>query len=328
MSKTLMVLSVAFIATVVQASVDESLRQAYLNGADAKVTYTVVDDDGIPVAGATAHIWFRTTYPKKVIKDWMLNTDSNGVFVAEYRTNDRLSVGIDKTGYYHTVDRVTFSDPCAYPSAKGGKWHPYGAVRTVTLKKIKDPGKLLVFPNSRRRCHIPEFNVWLGFDLERGEWMTPHGKGNNTDVLLRFSSTKNGVHDYRYVMDVSFTNNPYAGACQLKKDGSSDFKTVYTADSNAHYKATFSYVSEQTPGNKRRWDFLDDDSYLVFRTRTRVDEHGNLIGAHYGKILGQWLSGPEFMVLSDGCFNPVENDVNLEDSTCLRDVLRNLKKKQ
>ena len=327
MSKTLMVLWVAFAAAVLQASVDESLRQAYLKGADAKVIYRVVDDDGTPVVGATAHVWFRTTYPKKVIKDWILTTDTNGMFVAEYRTNDRLSVGIEKTGYYHTFDRVTFSDPFAYPSAKGGKWHPYGGERTVMLKKIKDPGKLLVFPNSLRWCHIPEFNVWLGFDLERGEWVTPHGNGNKADVLLRFSSTRNGVHDYRYVMDVSFTNNPYAGACQLKKDDLSDFKTVYNADSNAHYKATFSYVSEQTPGNKRRWDFLDDDSYLVFRTRTRVDEHGNLIGAHYGKILGQWLSGPEFMVLSDGCFNPVENDVNLEDGACLRDVLRNLNKK-
>ena len=327
MRKRLMVLSVAFTATVIQASVDESLRQAYLKGADAKVIYRVVDDDGTPVVGATAHVWFRTTYPKKVIKDWILSTDTNGMFVAEYRTNDRLSVGIEKTGYYHTFDRVTFSDPFAYPSAKGGKWHPYGGERTVMLKKIKDPGKLLVFPNSLRWCHIPEFNVWLGFDLERGEWVTPHGNGKKADVLLRFSSTRKGVHDYRYVMDVSFTNNPYAGACQLKKDDLSDFKTVYNADSNAHYKATFSYVSEQTPGNKRRWYFLDDDSYLVFRTRTRVDEHGNLIGAHYGKILGKWFSGPEFMALSDGCFNPVENDVNLEDGACLRDVLRNLNKK-
>ena len=40
--------------------------------------------------------------------------DTNGMFVAEYRTNDRLSVGIEKTGYYHTFDRVTFSDPFVY----------------------------------------------------------------------------------------------------------------------------------------------------------------------------------------------------------------------
>ena len=165
MSKTLMVLWVAFTAAALQASVDESLRQAYLKGADAKVIYKVVDYDGTPVVGATAHVWFRTTYPKKVIKDWILNTDSNGMFVAEYRTNDRLSVGIDKTGYYHTFDRVTFSDPCVYPSAKGGKWQPYGNTRTVVLKKIENPQKLICLERTKD-YKIPVYDTWLGFDIE------------------------------------------------------------------------------------------------------------------------------------------------------------------
>ena len=84
----------------------------------------------------------------------------------------------------------------------------------------------------------------------------------------------------------------------------------------------------QTLGNPRHWDFLGRDSYLVFRTRTRVDEYGNLVVAHHGKILGRWLSDTEFMILSDGCFNPVENDVNIEDGSCLRDVLRNVNPEQ
>ncbi len=61
----------------------------------------------------------------------------------------------------------------------------------------------------------------------------------------------------------------------------------------------------------------------MFRTRTRVDKDGNLVGAHYGKILGRWLSDTEYMILSDGCFNPVENDVNIEDGSGLRDAIRN-----
>ena len=72
-------------------------------------------------------------------------------------------------------------------------------------------------------------------------------------------------------------------------------------------------------------DFLDNDSYLVFRTRTRIDDDGNLTSAHYGKILGRWISGAANMLLSDGCFNPKENDVSLEDSRTLRNVLRNMK---
>ena len=312
------------LALNVQAVVDASLKEAYIKGADAKIIYRVVDDGGLPVEGATAHIWFRTTHPKLRVEDWIVNTDSNGVFIAEHRTNDRLSCGIDKEGYYHTFDRITFSDPRAYPLATGGKWQPYGSIRTVVLKKIKNPGKLHAFPVSLRRCRIPKFDKWLGFDFECSEWVAPYGKGQNSDMLLKFTSTERSIHDYKYVMDVSFTNNPHAGAYRLKADKASDLTTVYAADSNMTYSASFSYVSEQTPGNRRHWDFLDADSYLVFRTRTRVDKDNNLVGAHYGKILGRWLSDTEFMILSDGCFNPVENDVNIEDGTVLRTVLKNL----
>ena len=125
------------------------------------------------------------------------------------------------------------------------------------------------------------------------------------------------MNDYRFVMEVSFTNNPYAGAYRLKEDKTSLLTTIFNADSNATCQAEFSYVQEE---------YLDRDSYLVFRTRTRVDKDGNLIGAHYGTILGRWLSDSEYMILSDGCFNPVENDVNIEDGICLRDAIRNSKK--
>ena len=324
MTGKLIVIATAFAALNVQALVDASLKDAYFKGADAKIIYRVVDDEGIPVEGASAHIWFRSTHPKLVIDDWTVNTDSNGVFIAEHRTNDRLSCRISKDGYYHTFDRVTFSDPCAYPLATGGKWQPYGSIRTVSLKKIRNPCMLHVFPVSIRGYQIPEFGKWIGFDFECCEWIAPYGKGRSADVLLRFSAMKKSLHDYKYVLDVSFTNNPYAGAYLMKVDEASDLKTKYTADSNATYKAEFSYVLEQSPGNRRYWNFLDTDSYLVFRTRTRVDKDNNLIGAHYGKILGRWRPGIEAMILSDGCFNPVENDVNIEDGTVLRTVLKNM----
>lgn len=77
--KKLTVLWVAFTAMAMQASVDESLRQAYLKGADAKVIYRVVDDGGIPVVGATAHVWFRTTYPKNVY-----HADTNATYCQSF----------------------------------------------------------------------------------------------------------------------------------------------------------------------------------------------------------------------------------------------------
>ena len=317
-----MVLSVAFTATVIQASVDESLRQAYLKGADAKVTYRVVDDDGTPVVGATAHVWFRTTYPKKVIKDWILSTDTNGMFVAEYRTNDRLSVGIDKTGYYHTFDRVTFSDPCVYPSAKGGKWQPYGSTRTVVLKTIEKPQRLICWERTKD-YKIPVYDTWLGFDFGRYQFVAPYGEGKDSDVLLRFTLKNPSRKDYHMRMEVSFTNMPYAGAYLMKKDDFSDFKNVYHADTNATYCQSFVYSFDRYPAKRPVSVELGEDEYLVFRTRTKVDENGRLVSANYGVLYGPWcFVGPRGMNIPFLLLNSTPNDTNLEDSEILNRVKR------
>ena len=132
------------------------------------------------------------------------------------------------------------------------------------------------------------------------------------------------ISDFKTSMEVSFTNNPYAGAYKLSKDSYSEMHTVYNADTNAAYQSSFLFVHERHPigrqkpivyveGMKENDTRLDDQSYLVFRTRTEVDEKGNLVSAHYGKIDGLW----EFfgsMRAASIQFNPIPNDTNLEDA--------------
>ena len=303
---------------------DLTLYKARKYGAKAKVCLRVIDQDGIPVGGAK--VWGGIQYGDGYDDFTPISgmTDTNGEYVIQGKCTNRIRCDVTKDGYYRSellLDNYGYRHDLAM-----GKWMPYGEKRTVVLKKIRNPCKLLSFPESLRWCRIPEFDKWIGFDFECCEWTAPHGKGRCADILLRFSAMKKGLHDYRYVMDVSFTNNPYAGAYQMKADKSSDLTVTYEADSNATYKAEFSYVLEQTPGNQRHWDFLNTDSYLVFRTRTRVDKDNNLVGAHYGYINGPWRSGMEFMFLSGGCFNPAENDVNIEDGTVLRTVLKNMER--
>lgn len=311
----------------ISAQPDLTLYNATRNGAQVNVCLHVVDSNGNPVPQAKLRGGMQTGDRLNDFSPIEGMTDTNGDYVVSGKCTHRLRCGITKSGYYPSEFSVSYPVKDAVPQVADGKWQPFGEKQIVVLKEIRSTGKLRVFPDSLRSCRIPEFDKWLGFDLECCEWCAPHGKGLHQDVLLRFESKRNKLHDYRYVMNISFTNNPYAGAYLLKADQSSELTTEYVADSNAIYRATFSYVSEQSPGQPRHWDFLDRDSYLVFRTRTRVDEHGYLTGAHYGKILGRWLSGAEFMILSDGCFNPIENDINIEDGTSLRAVLRNLNKK-
>ena len=260
------------------------ILKAQRNGATFDVTLRVVDDRGVPVEGARCEGWKWIDAHKDNGSSYEAVTDSNGLARVTGKCGKWVSVAVSKEGYYSSQDEIRFNELKKQGVLGQYEWQPFGVMRTLVLKQIRNLGQLCVFPYSLRNCRIPEFNKWIGFDLEYSDWVAPHGKGINHDVLLRFSAEDRRSDDYRYTMDVSFTNNIYAGAYLMKLDKSSDCSTVYVADSNATYSASFTFSSDQTPGKQRHLDYLDSDSYLVFRTRTRVDKDGRLIGAHYGKI--------------------------------------------
>jgi hypothetical protein len=105
---------------------------------------------------------------------------------------------------------------------------------------------------------------------------------------------------------------------KMNKIKGSGFEWVYTADTNAVFEPVQSFYLERRPGKRTVDCKLPDDSYFVFRTRTKLDENGNLVSAHYGVISGKWGFGSKVMGFSDGCFNPIPNDTNLEDGYYLR----------
>lgn len=299
------------------------------NGAQAKVVIQVEDQDGVAVQGAK--IWGAFTTGSGFNDYAMIEglTNNEGKFVAQGRCNELLRVDITKDGYYSSELKVNFWQSKVDPIVVDGKWQPYGETRVVTLKRIKNLGRLVVPDMSRRvriDLKIPEFENWIPFDLEKYDWVEPYGEGKCSDVLLRFRSRRaKHWYDYTDCMEICFTNTPYAGAYEMKKDMSSDLHTIYCADPNADYKNFFEFKSEQTIDRKKTNDYLKDDSYFVYRIRTKVDEEGNLKSAHYGIISGKWMSNDKSMTMSDGCFNPKDNNFNIEDGYYLRQEVQHYK---
>ena len=284
-------------------------------GADAKVILRVVDQDGVAVPNAKIWGAFSANHLKdSILVDGMTNT--NGEFIAQGNCNEILRVDVTKEGYYHTEEKVNFWQSKSDPLIVDGKWQPYGEMRTVVLKKIKRPINIGEF--IRYSVSIPAYDKWIGFDLQRRMWIPPYGEGCCPDVLLKFGrSLVERQSDFKMTMEVSFTNNPYAGCYQLDYDNFSDRKNVYHADEEAVYISEIKYVQERHPGSPRNDNRIDKDSYLVFRTRTRVDEDGKLVSAHYGMIGGRW-SFYDTMLSGGYLFNPTPNDTNLEDAETAR----------
>ena len=309
-------------------AMEPAMEDAIRHGAIAKICYRVIDDDGCPVSNAVAHVWFSSYARHQDDADWLVTTDKNGMFTVEHRTNESLDCGFDKEGYYHSSDQILFRDrKDVRVKVKDGKWQPYGETRTVVLKRIKNPYAVKVF--SDEQCHrkIPAFEQWLPFDMEQSDWLAPYGKGKCNDVLLRFEKAGSGrVGDFVYSMEACFTNNPHAGFYCKPMDEFSDLKTDYYADTNASYCANYRFLIDAISKGPVKIMGLEKGSCLVFRTRTRVDENGKLIGAHYGKYCGSWRSDRKELHFGGGCFNPVENDNNIEGDQTLFYKLKNNKR--
>lgn len=250
-------------------------------------------------------------------RGYVVYTDTNGNARVTGNSSEWFSVVIGKEGYYKTSFDVKYPLENVDPPIVDGQWQPYGVTRTVVLKKIRNPIHLCD-PDARYRHMYPESGKWTGFDLVCGDWVPPLGVGKCADVMIRYTREQRPDGFFKS-LDVSFTNNPYAGAYVLNRDSYSEMDSVYEANTNGKYIGNFRYEFERTAKGNHVISELGYGQYLVFRIRTKTDENGKLISAHYGRIMGalQYLEKAG-IVLGPVFFNPTPNDTNLEDAETAR----------
>lgn len=283
-------------------------RDAWYNGAKAKVIYHVVDDEGKPLANQQVGYRWQNDYPRKTWGGYVM-TDTNGDVVLQDKVGSELTVGVSNKGYYGSGDRVVFYfREGVSPLVKDGKWQPYGEQRTLVVKRKKSP--VVMTSLHYTSIAVPMTNVWLGIDMESFQWTQPYGNGKHEDMLLRFNYEMHDKYAVQWAtMEVSFTNNPYAGFYVLPQDAYSELKSPYHVNTNAVFSQTRTFRHEFF---NKYIDAIREGDCMIFRTRTRIDENGNLISAHYGKIYGLWEFA-DMIRVRDMFFNTTPNDINLED---------------
>ncbi len=303
----------------------------------AKVTFRVINQDGVPIVGEPVRVGF---YPKDTVHE---ETDINGYFTAEGRTASdylfaigRLKVDEPSPKYYATYFRKDVAHWKDYP--KDGKWKPWNETIEVVVKEKINP--IPMYANGIKfKTNIPVIDEWVGYDFEYNDWVTPHGKGLVADIEISLSEENPTEEDEIETLKIRFPY-PLAGAYVMKKDLNCDFKSVYHANPNATYQQEITWykaykmmddINPHAWTEKERYfkvsrmvkyNLLSKDDYLIFRTRTKVDENGNLIEARYGKIYGpiefrlnltdERPSYRKRVTLWNYYLNPTVNDTNLE----------------
>lgn len=287
------------------------VEYAMSRGANAKIFLKVCDDEGLPVPNAIVKAEFDLLPVPHAVYG---KTDSNGVVVVKGKTNgNKISFFVGKDGYYGSRKDITYVEMGKEHDVENGKWQPYGDMVLIPVRIIKDPVALRSMQSGGYK-HTDAIGKWVGYDLEVGDFVNPVGMGLVADfeVYLDWDG-KLFPKCERIGMKIRFSE-PWSGYYVVPLDAESEYKTPYSAMTNAVYTQVATYY-DRLDGKRLRNTF-DKSKCWIIRSRCKVDRQGRLVSANYSVARFLGISGSAelkagFCFL--GVFNPTPNDTNLED---------------
>lgn len=284
------------------------VEKARQHGAQGQVTFRVVDSAGKEVDKAELRATFPHSDSYGDIEVSRGYTDTNGIFIAAGMTIDSLIFDIKKEGYYTTRGVHWFyrrGDDCV----QNGRWQPWNFTNTVVLKEHRNP---IAMYAKRVDAPVPVRDTPVGFDLEVGDWVAPHGTGKNPDLLITYKAKVQDYWNGSLELLIACTNT-LVGVSRMQKDMGSDFRSAYEAPS-AGYQPEVQFAFVTTTDKDLKVEKMGDAEYLAFRVRTVLGDKGNIVSARYGKIYGpiEFGVGKEHHIRFTYYLNPTPNDRNIE----------------
>lgn len=268
----------------------------------AKVTAEIVDETGTPVEEADVRVAYQVTRERGKIglKGVAITgkSDQDGLFSASNEDGvPQVTVSACKDGYYRSSKIVKFTSESRFPS----RWEPWNPTVEVALKKKRNP--VAMYAKKTDVIIVPVVGKPVGFDLEKGDWVTPYGKGLVNDFLFTFKIDLRAYRDYEGSLRLTFSNEKDGMQEYYSAEGEqSYYKWPFQAPSDGYMKKLRKEKSDTPEGGivtnmKRNTDY-------IFRVRTKIDDEGNIIEAKYGKISGEIEFGRKGQIQFSYYFNP------------------------
>jgi hypothetical protein len=262
-------------------------------------------------------------------------TNSEGVCtIWGHGNGGSVAVGVKtNTDYYGAVENLEFTDgftPIATP------WNPTIELR---LKKIRNPIPMYARKLSHGRLpedlrvknydkekkefiEGPAEALTVAWDLEMGDWVKPHGKGETADFIF----TIHRMEQKEYISEYGGKHLASGATVEISFSNQGDGLIPYPVpEEDRHRGPWLPYEAPEDgygpiepkiytcQGRGRSKSNLVKDMNYFFRVRTIKDQTGKIISAHYGKIYGDFFFGCSASYIDyTYYFNPTPNDRNIE----------------
>jgi hypothetical protein len=288
-----------------------SVNRGGYGGAETKVTFHVVDTDGVSVPGALVLVSLNR--PLGTAKNKGL-TDDDGLFTADGLLLSELIYTVEKEGHYQTRQKFSFEGP-GIISLENGRNIPWNPTLRVTLKAIRKP---IPMHMKRAKIILPAKDMDFEYDFLAGDLVEPYGKGKTADIALRFRFDRPrspDFADFRQELEVKAVREG-DGFLLKKKDEWSELASVAEAPLSGYIPSINPYYDRTATEIFRQFDVTAND-YVIFRSRTTSAPDGSTV-SNYGKIYGNIAYGilendaKEGVVMFRYYYNPTPNDRSLE----------------
>ncbi len=155
------------------------------------------------------------------------------------------------------------------------------------------------------RTYVPDVDKPIGYDLMVGDWVGPFGKGINADIRYtgHFDKYTNGESDFTLTVTFPNSGDGIQEFTVPEPEKGSGLRSAHEAPENG-YQSKWMQTDNRAPGKPIETN-RDANRNYYFRVRTKVDDRGNIVSAHYGKIYGDFMTFTYY-------FNPTINDRNVE----------------
>ena len=234
-------------------------------------------------------------------------TDSEGKFTESSECYPYMGFSVDKEGYYQSGDGYEYKTR----SKLLDRWEPWNPTIEVVLKKKRNPVPMYI--KGGKSTPIPIFNQPLGYDLAKGDWVSPHGEGIISDFIFNCKFERVDFDNAETSCNLSFSNS--LDSIQEYTFDSKDqslYRWPLEAPKVNYSKLLYKWMTVHFP-NEGYKSNIDNKINYIFRVRSKLNENGNIIFANYGKIKGDFLVSRKGKIKFYYFFNP-DGTRNLEEN--------------
>lgn len=249
------------------------------------VTARVLDPDGLPIEGALVYLTLPRYRPGDKNQEATGQTDKQGLVTLSGVAQQDYMLSATKAGFYRTQGPRR-----AINSEAGLKLYATGVQKIdIELRPIRNP--IVGISRDIDRQPLPKTDGPIGFDLEVGDWVSPHGKGRMSDFIFELKGRFTARRDYDQTFVLRFSGS-HDGIILFKHPTNIGpaLKWPYEAPILGYEASrTWSLKWSLSEGGKGTTIDLGGETNYLFRVRSEVDENGNVVRAMYGVVSGDFI---------------------------------------